>query len=150
MGVTWVSFANVSKVRGALEIVLKINQLFNVYIAHSVVYGYIAMGALFARRMSPRSGLVSNAGGLEGCRTLTQAPIIQVHNCILGWQGVDICILLGPCVCKLILAETIASISLSTRPDVMLCYDLLVWPLRHWSSSFIPLSFFKKWLTYFE
>ena len=27
--------------------------------------------ALYARRMSPRSGLVSNAGGQEGCGNLT-------------------------------------------------------------------------------
>ena len=35
-----------------------------VYFAHSVdVYGYIAVVALYAGRMSPRSGMVSNAGG---------------------------------------------------------------------------------------
>ncbi len=54
-----------------------------------------AMGALYARRMSPRSGMLSNAGDQEGCGTLTLVPIMQVHNCI---TGVDFCILSGPCV----------------------------------------------------
>ncbi len=62
-----------------------------VYFAHSVDvyrYGYtgIAVVALpvYAGRMSPRSGMVSNAGGQEGCGKLTLAPIMQVHNCITG------------------------------------------------------------------
>ncbi len=38
---------------------------------------------------------------------------------------VDFRILSGPCVCKMILAKTIASISLSIPPDVMLCYVML-------------------------
>ncbi len=59
-----------------------------VYFAHSVdVYGYNAMGAFYARRMSPRSGMVSNAGGLEGCGKLTLAPIMQVHNCMTMYRG---------------------------------------------------------------
>ena len=38
-----------------------------VYFAHSVVvYNYIAMDALYARRMSPGSGMMSNARGQEG------------------------------------------------------------------------------------
>ncbi len=59
-----------------------------VYFAHSVeVCGYIAMGALYARRMSPRSGMVSNDEGLEGCGKLTLAPIMQVHNCITMYRS---------------------------------------------------------------
>ena len=47
-----------------------------VYFAHSVdVYGYIAVVALYAGRMSPRSGLVINAGGQEGCGNLTLATV---------------------------------------------------------------------------
>ena len=38
-----------------------------VYFAHSVVVNnYIAMDALYARRMSPGSGMMSNARGQEG------------------------------------------------------------------------------------
>ena len=59
-----------------------------VYFAHSVdVYGYIAVVALYAGRMSPRNGMVSNAGGQEGCGKLTLAPIMQVHNCITMYRG---------------------------------------------------------------
>ncbi len=59
-----------------------------VYFAHSVgVYGYIAVVALYAGRMSPRSGMVSNAGGQEGCGKVTLAPIMQVHNCITMYRG---------------------------------------------------------------
>ncbi len=47
-----------------------------VYFAHSVdVYGYIAMGAFYARRMSPRSRLVSNTAGQEGCGKITFATV---------------------------------------------------------------------------
>ncbi len=54
-----------------------------VYFANSVVVcGYIAMGALFARRMSPRSGMVSTDGGQEWCGTLTLVPMMHVHNYI--------------------------------------------------------------------
>ena len=59
-----------------------------VYFTHSVVaYGYIAMVVLYARRMSLRSGMVSNAGGQDGCGKLTLASIMQVHNCISMYRG---------------------------------------------------------------
>ncbi len=61
---------------------------------------------------------------------------MQVHNCI---TGVDSCILPGPWVWKLILAETIASITLSIRPDDQFNYDYL-WQMNFFSDHYFNLN----------
>ncbi len=47
------------------------------------VHDYITIGALDARRMAPRSGMVSNDEGLEGCGILTRfshaGPQLHYH-----------------------------------------------------------------------
>ncbi len=54
--------------------------------AHSVVgVDFIAMVALYAGRMSPRSGSASNIGNLIMSGWSALAPII--HNCISMYRG---------------------------------------------------------------
>ena len=53
---------------------------------HGCIAG-IAIGALQARGVSSRSGMLSFAGGQDGCGTLTLAPIMQFHKYITMYRG---------------------------------------------------------------
>ena len=50
-----------------------------------VVYGCVAVVAFYAGRMSPRSGLVSNAGGSGGVWKFNPCFSTRVDFCILSW-----------------------------------------------------------------
>jgi hypothetical protein len=82
--------------------------------------GFIAMVALYAGRMSPRSESASNVGFLMMSGWSALAPNVQVYNCIINVLGLTTAFCRVSDV-KVTLAETIAAILPSARPSVFLC-----------------------------